>query len=477
MTAGRSAAAREEAHRLGDVLRRRRPELVEVAGTEIGSALEQQLFFALRDGLPGPSRLTAAAGIARLAAASAGSLLSLLAPLPTGRPIVVLVREPAHYRLLARLEEAIQQEGGEPLVWVRVGRAARVGPPGRPAPRLAELLDPASIPPLASFQATVAARLGGATVAWPAALRQVAARELPRIALGALALGSVAARWQPALLLALDEVGTWARLLPAVGRRHGIPTLDLPHAEAADAAAIRGAGYDRMAVYGARAAAILEQAGIGRERIVPIGAPRFDPLLAAAPGPTGPTNGAPRRVVYAAQYVAGAMTAAVIDEVRRAAVAVAAAAAPAELMVVPHPADPAAEVAPILEAGAGAGVTVRLARDRDLQDLLPGAWVLVTGWSNSVFEAAIAGVPSITIDPRGTAPVDFAADGLALGAADPESAAGAARSLLDEGARRAVVERARGALPARIGALDGRATERAAQLVLRMARAAPGRPS
>jgi len=283
-------------------------------------------------------------------------------------------------------------------------------------------------------------------------------------------LGSVARRWRPSLLVALDEVGTWARLLPEVARRHGVPSLDLPHAEAADPSAIRGAGYDRMAVYGERAAAVLERAGIGRERIVQIGAPRFDallanglPRLAAAASPdTGP-----RRVIHAAQYVTGAMTAAVMAECSRAALAVASAAAPAELVVVPHPADPNGSVR-ATDADDPA-VTVRRAERETLQDLLPGAWAMVTGWSNSVFEAAIVGVPSVTIDPGGVAPVDFASAGLARGADGAATAAEVASSFLDEEVRQAAIRRAREALPAHIGPLDGCATRRAARLMLELA--------
>jgi hypothetical protein len=99
---------------------------------------------------------------------------------------------------------------------------------------------------------------------------------------------------------------------------------------------------------------------------------------------------------------------------------------------------------------------------------------MVTGWSNSVYEAAIAGVPSITVAPAGVSPVDFAVEGLAIAARDEASAAEAARSVLDPDSRQAAVARARAVLPERLGPLDGRATERAARLALELA---GGRPS
>jgi hypothetical protein len=468
--------ARDQASLLLRGLTMRSPSLVEVDGIGIGPALEQQLFFALRDGtvMPGSaSRLAAgSAGLARLVAAWAASGLSRLTPAPEGGSMVVLVRDPTHYLVLTRLAGELRRMAGKSLVMLRVGRAAAVKPSSRLlAPRLASVLGPSQVPTLAAFQARVAARLRHATATWPESMQQVAARELPRIALGAIALSGAAQRWRPSLLVALDEVGTWARLLPEVARRHGVPSLDLPHAEAADPFAIRGAAYDRMAVYGERAAAALEQAGIGRDRIVQIGAPRFDALLAnglPASPPTTSDGDAPRRVIYAAQYVTGQMTAEVMAECRRAAFAVAAAAAPAELVMVPHPADPKGS-ALALASHDHSGVTVRTAHGESLQDLLLDAWAMVTGWSNSVFEATIAGVPSIAVDPGGVAPIDFAAAGLAEGADGAAAAAELAVSFLDESVRQAAISRARDALPAHIGTLDGCATERAALLMLEMA--------
>jgi hypothetical protein len=110
------------------------------------------------------------------------------------------------------------------------------------------------------------------------------------------------------------------------------------------------------------------------------------------------------------------------------------------------------------------GVGVRLATT-GLHHELPGAWLLVTGWSNSVFEAAIAGVPAMTVAPPNVAPVDFASGGLSIDAADPAEAAGVALRLLDHDVHQAAVERARAALEPRLGSLDGRATRRAADLV------------
>ena len=461
-----ASSARQLASSLVASLAEREPQLVEAGGIDIGPALEQQLFFVARDqvqdgGDEGPPLRDSVAGIARLVGASFGSLLGT-APPPRAE-VVVLLREPTHYPVLMRLGAELERLGGPQPVLLRVGRAARVAPQAIErrrfsAPRLATQLAPSSVPAVAAFQARVAARLVGATEHWPIRMRQVAARELPRIALGAIALRDAAGRRQARLLVAFDEVGTWARIVPAVAHALGISSLDLPHAEAADPDAIRGAGYDRMAVYGEAAARVLREAGIPSERIVAIGAPRFDPLLDGSAYAAVPDEDADavRRVVYAEQYVTGAMTAEALAECRAAARAAVAAAAPAELVSVPHP--------------------VAGTDGQELHHALPGAWAMVTGWSNSVLEAAIAGVPSIAVNPGGLAPVDYAAEGLALGASDAETAAAAARLLLDPDERAAAIARARAALPERIGPLDGGATERAARLVLRMIDADVGGP-
>jgi hypothetical protein len=309
-----------------------------------------------------------------------------------------------------------------------------------------------------------------------AELRRIAVSEAARIALGAAGLLSVVRRWHPALLAAFDEIGTWARILPVVARRHGIPSLDLPHAEAADAEAIRGAAYDVMATYGPRATAVLRQAEVPAERIVEIGAPRFDPLVALTRArPDAGRSPQDRRIVFAAQYLTGAMTRPSLRDCYRAALAAADALGVA-LVVVPHPAEEPGTAADLVaEDGPDGQTEVLVAEPGDLHRRLIGAELLVTGWSNSVFEAAVAGVPAVTVNPGGIAPVDFAADGLSIGVTDADAAARAAHSLRDETTRRAVVRRARTVAEERLGALDGRASARAARLMLSMARGEPWR--
>ena len=475
-----AAVARELAASLVAEIAAASPELLRLDGIGLDGALEQQLFFALRDGsvprggLPGRlGRAISDAG--RLLAALGASLLWWRAPRIGPRPIVAMIAAPVHAAALLQIEGELQVIASETVAIVRVGRAAGAAVPHAVAPRLVELLHPRAIPPLLRYAGTVRARLGGATAGWsrmvtPARareLRQLATVELTRIALGATALASVVRHWQPRLLVAFDEVGTWARVLPAVGRRFGIATLDLPHAEAADAVAIHGAGYDRMAVYGSRAASVLAAAGIPRERIVEIGAPRFDALMAGGAAEMPVLR---RRVVFAAQYLQGAMTRELLELSFFGARAAAEALAPAELVVVPHPVEqPGLAAGIVADNQPPPGVEISIAPAGDLHAALTGATLLVTGWSNSVLEAACLGVPAITVIPSGVAPVDFAAEGLAAAASDAAEAAVAARHLLDPAARDEAIARAQAALVDHLGPLDGRASERAARIMLTMA--------
>jgi hypothetical protein len=481
-----AVTARRRAGELVADLRQASAGATRFEGVDLAGAIEQQLFFAIREGRPadpnGVRRLTSSAtATLRPAAAFGVGLMAWRLPKPGRAPLVVLVREPTHYPVLAQIEAELQASAGEPLALVRVGRAAGVAPAHAVAPRLVELMDPPLAFRVSAYRRRVEAGLRAAAGAWAlrvgegraAELRRLAGDEAGRIALGAAALLSVARRWRPRLLAAFDEIGTWARLLPEVARQDGIPSLDLPHAEAADPIAIRGAAYDCMATYGPRATAVLGEAGVTGERIVEIGAPRFDPLVRLMADAAG--RPADRRVVFAAQYVTDRMTPEVHEACFRAALAAAAAFTASELAVVPHPAEPRGTAAGLVEGAREPPVPVRLAADSGLHAEVAGAGLLITGWSNSVFEAAVAGIPAITVNPGGVAPVDFAADGLATGASDAASAARVAADLVDESTRDRAVARARQVAIQRLGPLDGRASERAARLMLALARGEPWR--
>lgn len=459
---------RQVARTLVDGLRTRDPALLAFAGIDLGPAVEQQLYVALRDGTA-PSRLAAARDLALLPAVTAGRVLGAFARVPHGAP-AVLLRESIHGEAVAAIDARLAERGLPRSTVVTVGRAARPGEAiGVP---LGVLVRPGDIGHLWYRYALLAARLGPATTEWGGPgtlssldadrLRRVAHSALLRCAVGAAALMGLAARG-PSVIAAFDEKGSWARLIGPVGRAFGIPTLDIPHAEAAGPEAIQGADYDRMAVYGPRSAGVLRQAGIPAHRVIEVGAPRFDAI--AARGAAQPTE--PRRVVLAGQYVAGMMTTDRLVVVLNAALA-AAAAIGAVLEAVPHPAEPRGSLRRMLFSIAPRDANWEIG-DRGLHDALDDAWLLVTGWSNSVLEAAIRRVPALVVAPGGVSPVRYDLDGLAIGATDPPGAAEAARWLLEPGTRATTVERARAVLAEHIGPLDARASERVAALMEQMA--------
>ncbi|HEX7948861.1 MAG TPA: hypothetical protein VF494_00825 [Candidatus Limnocylindrales bacterium] len=469
---------------------------------DLGPALEQRLFFALRDGDADVNGRRLASLLARATGAMVlglgrvvGALLLAFVPrrrpaIPE-RPFVAIVRQPVHVSLLGPIDAALRRAGHDRLAIVRVGLAAAQSPE-RPrierterTARLEHVLIASAVAPVVGYQLRIGRRLAAASGAWrglvgePRAttLRHIARRELPLIALGAAGIASVVDRWRPSILLAYDELGTWSRIIAAVGRTRGVPTLDLPHAEAVNRIAIAGADYDRFAVFGPRATAALVAAGIDRSRIVETGAPHFDALATRphrAASAAAAESAGPRLVLLAAQYVQGAMTLAGLEACHRAALAAAAAVAPAEVLVMPHPLQQQGLIEGIVGATpVPACVAVRVEHEAGLHDRIDDAWLLVTGWSNSVFEAALRGVPALLVDPFGVSPVRYDEEGLGIGVGEEASAAAAARSLLDPTVRAAAVARASVALTQHLGPSDGRAAERTARLMLAMSGEGP----
>jgi hypothetical protein len=474
-----NSTPREQAEALVAAARLRRADLLVVEGVDIGAAVEQTLFGRIRGSGPhdpDPPTLVARAWSLLRAAARVFAALR-----PARRPlagdVAVLVLTPAQARILRATHDALAARGLRVFALFeshsRGLRDERV-----PSARLADQLDARRALRLLGYEARLAAGLGELTADFPGLVGPEVARRLERalasamgrIALYASCLDAVAGA-RPGVMATFNEIGRSSRLLPAAARRRGIPSLDIAHAEAADADAIRGIAYDRIAVFGPAAARVMQRAGVDPERVIQVGAPRFDELLRRHP--EVPPMPAARRVVFASQWITGAMTAEVKRRTLEVALAAAAAADAQELVVRPHPIERDDVTATVLARRGAAGPPVRVEREEDLYDTLDGAWLLVTGWSNTVFEASLAGVPSLCVSiPGSTPPVDFAADGIALGATDEASAASVARRLLDKGAWRQAVTDARAALADRLGPLDGRAAERLADLVLDLSRRA-----
>jgi hypothetical protein len=477
--------ARNQARALTAELDAAAPELLTVGGISLRPALEQHLYLRLAAGR-GPAasradRLPAhiAVGLAAADAVLRGLAGRLRRPsLGGGEPLsgagAVLVLAGVHCRIWRPIGEGLVARGYLPFATVRAARLRGVDRACGPTADLAGFLDAPRAATLARLTVLRSARLTTATPSWAAlvppesvpALRAATHRSLARLTAQALRLEGFIERRRPSLLITFAELSEWARIVPAVARVHDVPTLGLPHAEAADADALAGLDYDRLAVFGPRAAAIVEAAGYPRDRIVQIGAPHFDYLAARVPSKPVTL----RRIVFASQYTGGRMTLDVKRETLLTAIAIAAAVGPAELVVKRHPVETDHVVDEVLAAGLPDGVSARVVDGGAIGDMLDGAWLLVTGWSNSVLEAALLEVPAITLNATaGADPVTFAADGLSLGAVDRDGAVSAARGLLDPMRRAEAIAVARSRLVEHLGPLDGRAAERAADLIESMA--------
>jgi hypothetical protein len=452
-------------------------DLLTFDGINLAPAAEHVLYVALRR--PGSQPAPSAAGsLMRLALRNGVALcetLMLPAPRPHGG-IVVFVTQPVHVTLFQPVAAMLEVLGERSPMLVAAGTGTRTHA------ELKRLVDadlratlrPARMGKLMRYGVEVATTLRRPPGSWgeilgPAEARRLVATlraALPRLAIDVIRVEGLIGAARPRVVACFSESGVLDRVTTATAHRHGVPVVDLPHAEAADPWGSAGAGYDAMAVYGARAADVLELAGVPPDRVVRIGPLRYDSLVGAS---ASKAVESPPRVLFASQPV-DSQRAHLSEAVKRlaigAAVAFAAGANAAELIVLPHPTEDHRDLERLIATlGTPPGhVRVTLDPPGTLHDRLPGAFALLTASSQSVFEAVVAGVPAITVHPpRTPAPVTFADEGIALSVGTPEEARSWGRRLLDASERDATMNRARTALDLRIGPIDGRAAERAAR--------------
>jgi hypothetical protein len=448
------------------------------ASLDLRPSAEHVLYAALRRPSVGrvPDRLGVVRPFARLVREAVPMVRHVAERQSAPVDIVALVSHPVHASLFEPIRAHLGSRAS--VLTVDASTNRRHSDPIRGAARLTAHLEPGLAPSLASHAVAVDRQFREAPAGWIGLLEPDRAehlvgllrRGLPLIALDAARLLTLLRRRRPALVACFNESGILARIVPAAARHIDarIRVVDLPHAEAADPWGTAGTSYDAVAVYGPRAAQAMETAGIPAERIVQIGPLRYDALLTRPPQPPGES---PRRVVLAAQPAdptKPAFSAAVKREVLLAAIAASAELRPAELLIVPHPTETDGVTREVLaETSIPAGVDVRSLSAGTLHEALAGAWLLVTGASQAVFEAVVSGVPAITINATGAEdPVTFAREGLALGATSIAETAHLAQGLLEPARRMEAIATAREALGDRLGPLDGQAAARAAEWLL-----------
>ena len=466
----RSLAAREAARRLIASAYDAGPALFATPEVDLVPAAEQALFHAFRSldatGIhrrPPPTWRA----FARLAYGFGSGLLHRRLPVVRDR-VVVVVLNPAHREILKSVAPLVEATGMRlALISDGSGRSATAHLPG-----LAAFLRPTQAPDVLSRMLRADRAIDRATREWSRIVdertasmaRETLRAELLRAILDAACFDAIAAGG-PRSVVTFDEIGRRARLVRKVVARRGVASLDLPHAEAADPLAIAGADYDLFGVFGPRARMVVEAAGIASTRIREVGAARFDELVLR------PVNQPvlPRRLVFASQWLGGQMTAEVKAATIRLAVEAAAAAAPCTLVVKPHPLETDRIADEVLGVGLPADVIASVDRQSRLYDLLDGAWGMLTGWSNVVFESNLSGVPAVCLTATGGPdPTSFVPEGLAVGASDGKTVVAAMARLADENERASLLAGARAALGEHLGPLDGRASERTAALIAEM---------
>lgn len=179
-------------------------------------------------------------------------------------------------------------------------------------------------------------------------------------------------RFQPVALVAFFEVGPWSRLIPAVGRARGVPTIDLPHAEANDPIGASGLRYDTIAASSPNSADMFRSVGIESDRVHEIGPLRYDTLVTAAAEAGHEVADNPRRIIFASQPVLERVGFSEADRERTyvAALVAAPAVAPSELVVKPHPNEPLPALVRLVgRTDRPASVSVHVEVEKDLHEL------------------------------------------------------------------------------------------------------------
>ena len=462
-------AARKLAAALVGTLRGEFPSALQFDGVDLGPAAEQTLFRLLRKRTNGPVRPGGLVRPAvRLLLVAGASVVPRRLPKLRDQ-VIAVVFNPAHIEILRPVARELHAQSGRRVLSVSDGMA---GNAAGALPRLPTFLKASAWGAVAAKSrdlrtiTPVAPNFWRGQVDEESAIRAARALEadLHRHVLAVARFGSLL-KERPALIMTFDEIGRRSRLIGPVASRFGVPSLDLPHAEAADPHAIQGAQYDMFGVFGRRAREVLMQAEIPDDKIREIGPARFDALIGRQRAPLA----SPRRVVFASQWLTGQMTAAVKRDTLQLALLAATSIAPCEVVISPHPLEQDGIAEEVLARTTRPGVKARVERSQSLYELLDGAWVLLTGWSNSVYEGLLADVPAVCISPAGvTAPTSFVEEGIALGAASLEDLRLALERIDAPAERERLLKSARGGLGGHLGPLDGRAAARSAALIMEL---------
>jgi len=437
-------------------------------GIDLGPALEQQIYFALRDRAPAAGGVRP--GLVRWALAPSAIVASvrpLRRPSIQGHGALAIVRGELHARDFGAVAAELHRRDGPPADVVRVGQAAAsANPTVRGLPRIVDLLRPGWT--LAAFRHRgTAGRLARLASEIDPQVGAVVREQLPRLAVAAAGIGSATDAAAPRVLVTYDEAGSWGRLIVAAGERIGIPVIDLPHSEFVNPEVLVGARFSAIGVYGPSSRDLAAKSGFPPGEIRVVGSVRHDLLESRARSARVDGDRQPIRLVFAAQYPTARLPEAVLVAGLDATLRSAGRVAPAIVRIAPHPFGPRGLVERWLkDLRVPDGVAVELAPSDGLQDAIIHADFLVTVASQSVLEAAVVGIPAVAIQPAGASyTFPYADEGMAAVTRDAGELEAKIAELREPASGAAAVARARAAVGRHLGPMDGRAASRSADLI------------
>ena len=289
----------------------------------------------------------------------------------------------------------------------------------------------------------------------------------PRVAGHVLRAKQVLDQFSPSLVVVGNDRWYVGQAFVQLARQRGIATLGLQDGISTDVPEWAWISADYFAMSGMALYDHLVAHGVSPSRLTITGQPRYDDLATLA---TPAARAQARRSLgtTAGEIVVTFATQPgqdfdFISSVIRGILMV----PDVHLIVRPHPSGDSVDAGEIARAFPAERYEVR--RNDPVQDLLFGTDVLVTQHSTVAVEAAILGLPVITVDFAGSAVnVPYAKLGISLEARSADDIARNLQRILDDSAYRARTHQTKSALEYLTGPQDGRAAERVAKLIVEL---------
>lgn len=280
---------------------------------------------------------------------------------------------------------------------------------------------------------------------------------------------------KPALVCAADFCDIRCRAFFLLARRRGIPTLVLQQGLVSEAQSeFFFPVTDRVALWDDDSLRLLAGIGLSGKDFQVTGNPGYDKYFAPAAGPAGSR----RMILFVSQpHHRHGLPKAKMDRMKKAALGALASLEGYEIVIKPHPDEPAAFFEKLIGEEGWKGFTL-LQPGADTGAYIARAFALVGFYSTALIEGILSGKPVAVFDDEGDFDrfASYKKDGAAFGAASPEELAGFFRAYDQEPALRESLAKGRAAFIARrVGRFDGKAAERFFEIMSGLAGPPPGR--